>query len=276
MKLPVFQIDAFATAVFGGNPAVVCCLEEWPDDAVLKAIAVEHNISTTAFLIDRGADIEIRYFAPFGELPLVGHASLAAAYIVLSRLSPEADSVTLRRRTGTLAVSREPGGRFAITLPVVAAPLAPVPDGLASALGIGAIDEVRANASQYFVVLNDEAEIARLAPDMDKLMRIDRDGIVVSAPSRRADFVSRVFAPKEGLPEDPVWGSAHLSLVPYWSERLGKTAHHALQLSERGGELFCTLHGDAVRLAGACALYSEGSIHLDGMAAKAAEFPRAV
>lgn len=268
MKLPVYQVDAFASAVFAGNPAVVCCLADWPNDQVLLAIAAEHNISTTAFLVERGEEFEIRYFMPGGELALVGHASLAAAYVVLTRLRPGERSVTLQRRGGPLVVSRSEDLRFAIELPAVPAPVCVPPSGLGAALG-APLEDVRANETQYFVILADERAVAAAAPDMDGLMKLDRDAVVVTAPGTHSDFVSRAFAPKEGLPEDPVCGSAHLSLVPYWSERLGRTEHHALQLSPRGGELFCSLNDGIVRLAGDCALYMEGTIHVDTPASAA-------
>ena len=259
MRAPVYQVDAFAGRVFAGNPAIVCCLREWPDDPVLAAIAAEHNISVTAFLVEREGAIEIRYFMPTGELPLVGHASLAAAHVLLRILKPGLSKAILRRRTGTLVVSRLSDDLLAIELPVVPSSICPAPTGLREALGVP-FSEVRASAGQYFVLLEDEAAVMSVAPDMPGLMRLDRDGVIVTARGDRCDFVSRAFAPKEGLPEDPVCGSAHLSLVPYWSDRLGRTEHRALQLSPRGGELHCSLQGGNVRLAGACALYMEGTI----------------
>ncbi len=260
MKLAVYQVDAFAGQVFAGNAAVVCCLKEWLEDAVLKAIAAEHNISVTAFLVDRGEAFDIRYFTPAEELPLVGHASLAAAHVLLHVLHPGMSSATLRRRNGTLGVARH-GDLLAIRLPAVPSRPCAAPAGLAEALG-APFAEVHATDGRYFVVFDDEAKVGSLAPDMDGLMRLDRDAVIVTAKGDRCDFVSRAFAPKEGLPEDPVCGSAHLTLVPFWSARLGRTEHHALQLSARGGELHCSLASGEVRLAGKCALYLEGCIHV--------------
>jgi PhzF family phenazine biosynthesis protein len=259
MKLKVYQVDTFTSRVLAGNPAVVVCLDEWLPDHVLQAIAVEHNISTTAFLVERGAAFEIRYFLPVGEVPLVGHASLAAGYLVLDHFRPEARAVEFQRRHGRLDVERLDAGLTGIRLPAMTAEPCTAPAGLAAALGIASA-EVRATAGQYFVFLADQAAVASLDPDMDALLRLDRDGVVVTARGRDCDFVSRAFAPKEGLPEDPVCGSAHLALVPYWSDRLGRHAHRALQLSPRGGELHCVLEGDTVRLAGRCALYLQGTI----------------
>jgi PhzF family phenazine biosynthesis protein len=259
MKLPVFQLDAFTGQVFGGNPAVVVCLQDWLDDAALAAIAREHNISTTAFLRESGDDFEIRYFLPIGEAPLVGHASLAAAHVLLRILRPGLQSLTLRRRTGTLRISVAENGAVEIAFPAAPAQVCVAPEGLARALGVP-ISEVRVNDAQYFALLESPAAVAGLAPDMAAVMRLDRDGLVVTARGEDCDFVSRAFAPKEGLPEDPVCGSAHLALAPFWAGRLGKDRLHALQLSPRGGELHCTLEGDRVRLAGHCALYMEGTI----------------
>ncbi len=262
MKLPVYQIDTFCGRVFSGNPAVVCCLDDWLDDAILRAIAAEQNISTTAFLIDRGDGFDIRFFAPAGELPLAGHASLAAAYVALRQLRPELSCTDLRRRDGTLRVSRFGEDMLAIRLSTVPWRRCEAePAGLAEALR-ARCPEVLATTDRYYVVMENEAAVAALEPDMSALMCLDAEVVVVTARGDRADFVSRAFAPKEGQPEDPVCGSAHQTLVPFWSERLARTQHHALQLSPRGGELYCALESGAVRLAGRCALYLEGTIHV--------------
>jgi PhzF family phenazine biosynthesis protein len=261
MKLDVFQIDAFASRVFAGNPAMVCCLGEWLEDGVLHSITTEHNAAVVAFLVDRGPHFDIRYFTPVGELSLVGHASLAAAHVVLRILRPGLSQAVLHRRSGTLKVATLSDTLLAITLASLPARSCRAPVDLTAALGVP-FAEVRVNDNQYFVTLEREAMVAGLAPDMDRLMKLDRDGVIATAPGETCQFVSRAFAPKEGLPEDPVCGSAHLALVPYWSERLGRSEHLALQLSQRGGELHCSLHGNEVRLAGRCALYMEGTIHI--------------
>lgn len=255
----VYQVDTFTGRVFGGNPAMIVFLEDWPEDATLAAIAREHNLPTTAFLCDRGDRWDIRYFLPIGELPLVGHASLAAAHVLLRILHPNTPSLTLHRRTGSLRVLAAEDGRVAIGLPMAPAKPCPMPLGLEDALG-APIEEIHVNGAQYFALLRDAATVAALAPDMNALMRLDRDGVVVTARGQDCDFVSRAFAPKEGLPEDPVCGSAHLALAPFWAERLGKRLMHARQLSPRGGELHCTLSGDEIELAGRCALYMAGTI----------------
>jgi len=261
MKAPVYQVDAFTGKVFGGNPAVIILLEEWLADETLAAIAREHNISTTAFLCDRGDGFEIRYFLPIGELPSVGHASLAAAHVLLRILRPGTTSLVLHRRAGRLLVSASDGDKVAITLPAAPAEACRIPAGLEEALG-ASIAEMRANEAQYFALLDDEAAVTAVAPDMEALMRLDRDGVVITARGENCDFVSRAFAPKEGLPEDPVCGSAHLALAPFWSERVGKQRMQAVQLSPRGGELYCTLHDGDIQLAGQCVPYMEGTISI--------------
>lgn len=259
MKARVYQLDTFTNKVFGGNPAVVVCLEEWPEDAVLAAIAREHNVSTTAFLVEGGDGFEIRYFLPIGELPLVGHASLAAAHVLLRILRPGAPSMNVRRRKGALRVSATAGGQVAISLPALPSQVCAVPAVLVDALG-ATIAEVRVNANQYFAFLDSAGAVAAITPNMDALMLLDRDGVVVTARGSDCDFVSRAFAPKEGLPEDPVCGSAHLALAPFWGERLHKQQMRAIQLSPRGGELSCALCGEEVELSGCCAPYMEGTI----------------
>ncbi|MBK1869582.1 PhzF family phenazine biosynthesis protein [Aestuariivirga sp. YIM B02566] len=262
MKCDVFQIDAFAARVFAGNPALICCLDEWPEDELLQAITAEHGGgAVVAFLVDRGPHLEIRYFMSIGELGLVGHASLAAAHVVLRILRPGLAQAVLQRRKGALKVAQLDDDLLAITLPALPAERCEVPPALATALGVP-LREVRVNQNQYFAILDSETTVAAVAPDMNALMTLDRDGVIITAPGRASEFVSRAFAPKEGLPEDPVCGSAHLALVPYWSERLGRREHVALQLSPRGGELHCALLGDEVRLAGQCALYMQGTIHI--------------
>lgn len=261
MKCDVFQIDAFAGRVFAGNPALVCCLSDWPEDALLQAITAEHNGAVIAFLVDRGSQFDIRYFMSIGELGLVGHASLAAAHVVLRILRPDLAEAVLQRRSGKLKVASLGDDLLAITLPALPAERCQAPAALGAALGVP-LSEVRVNQNQYFAILDSESTVAALSPDMNALMTLDRDGVIVTAPGRTSEFVSRAFAPKEGLPEDPVCGSAHLALVPYWSERLKRNEHVALQLSPRGGELHCVLQGDEVRLAGQCALYMQGTIHI--------------
>lgn len=260
MHVPIFQVSAFSRDPFGGNPASVCVLSEWLPDGTMLAVARNNAGSATAFLRDDGGPLSVRFFISLGELPLVGHASLAAAYVALESLRRDAMTLTIGRTGGALDVRREADGSVGIDLPAVPPRPGAPRERLAAALGEEVI-ESWTSGSHYFALLSDAEAVARLTPDMAQLTALDLDSVVATAAGGDGcDFVSRAFAPKEGLPEDPVCGSAHLTLAPYWSERLGRTTLRAIQLSSRGGELFCRLEGDTVHLAGRCALYLEGSI----------------
>ncbi len=259
MQLAIYQVDAFTDRLFAGNPAAVCPLEAWLPDATMQAIAAENNLSETAFFVPRGDDYDLRWFTPTLETDLCGHATQASGFVVMSRLTPQKSAVRFHTRSGALTVTRQ-GDMFAIDLP--AQPPAPctMPQKFVAALGHKPVQIL--GAVKYLVVYDNEAEVASLAPETAALADIDRDGVIVSAPGRDCDFVSRYFAPHAGIPEDPVTGSAHCTLAPYWTKRLGKTKLHARQISRRGGELFCELRGDRVVIAGRAALYLEGKIHV--------------
>jgi PhzF family phenazine biosynthesis protein len=259
MQLAIYQVDAFANRLFAGNPAAVCPLEAWLPDATMQAIAAENNLSETAFFVPRGDDYELRWFTPTLETDLCGHATQASGFVVMNRLAPQRSAVRFHTKSGALTVTRQ-GEVFAIDLP--AQPPAPcaMPPKFVAALGRKPVEILA--ATKYLVLYDNEADVAALAPDTAVLRDIDRDGVIVSAPGRDCDFVSRYFAPHAGIPEDPVTGSAHCTLVPYWAKRLGKTKLHARQISQRGGELFCELRGDRVVIAGRAALYLEGRIHI--------------
>ena len=259
MQLAIYQVDAFTDRLFAGNPAAVCPLEAWLPDATMQAIAAENNLSETAFFVPRGDDYDLRWFTPTLETDLCGHATQASGFVVMNRLAPQKSTVRFHTRSGALTVTRQ-GEVFAIDLP--AQPPAPcaMPPKFVAALGRKPVQIL--GAVKYLVLYDDEADVASLEPDTAALEDIDRDGVIVSAPGRDCDFVSRYFAPHAGIPEDPVTGSAHCTLVPYWAKRLGKTKLHARQISQRGGELFCELRGDRVVIAGRAALYLEGKIHV--------------
>jgi len=259
MQLAIYQVDAFTDRLFAGNPAAVCPLEAWLPDATMQAIAAENNLSETAFFVPRGDDYDLRWFTPTLETDLCGHATQASGFVVMNRLAPQKSAVRFHTRSGALTVTRQ-GDMFAIDLP--AQPPAPctMPEKFVAALGRKPAQIL--GAVKYLVVYDNEAEVASLAPETAALADIDRDGVIASAPGRDCDFVSRYFAPHAGIPEDPVTGSAHCTLVPYWFKRLGKTKLRARQISRRGGELFCELRGDRVIIAGRAALYLEGSIHV--------------
>lgn len=257
MRIPLFQLDAFTTRRFTGNPAAVMPMRAFPDDAVLQAIAAENNLSETAFLVPEGGEYRLRWFTPTREVPLCGHATLASAAVVMERLEPGRRSVTFHSASGPLTVTRTPSG-YAMDFPVRPFQRVSAPVGLAEALGAAAL-EVLADASNYTVLLESAQAVRALVPDMRAIARLDRSGVVVTAEGDAGyDFLSRYFAPAKGIDEDPVTGGAHCMLTPYWSARLGKTAFRAFQASRRGGEIACRLLGDRVQLEGACVFYLEG------------------
>ena len=259
MQLAIYQVDAFTDRLFAGNPAAVCPLDAWLPDATMQAIAAENNLSETAFFVPRGDDYDLRWFTPTLETDLCGHATQASGFVVMNRLAPQKTAVRFHTRSGALTVTRQ-GDIFAIDLP--AQPPAPCAMPAKTVAALGRKPAEILGAVKYLALYESEADVAALAPDTAALADIDRDGVIVSAPGRDCDFVSRYFAPHAGIPEDPVTGSAHCTLVPYWAKRLGKTKLHARQISRRGGELFCELRGDRVVIGGCAALYLEGRIHI--------------
>ncbi len=258
MRLRIFQIDAFTDAVFGGNPAAVCPLESWLDDVTLQAIANENNLSETAFFVPSNGAYALRWFTPLAEVDLCGHATLASAYVVFRHMQPDADSVAFETKSGRLEVTR---GDDALTMDFPALTAHPVESPAHLAEGLGAEPEAVFADMDYLALFKTEAEVRALQPDMTVLARLDeRRGIIVTAPGESADFVSRFFCPRLGVPEDPVTGSAHCMLAPFWAERLSKATLNAHQVSTRGGAVQCTVAGDRVRLAGRAVQYLEGTI----------------
>jgi len=260
LKIPMYQVDAFAGRVFTGNPAAICPLETWLPDAQMQAIAAENNLAETAFFVRNGAGYKLRWFTPAVEVDLCGHATLASAFVILNDLTPGERSVSFETKSGTLTVTRE-GDLYSLDFPArPPEPCADVYPGLIQALG-GKPETVLA-ARDYFAVYGSEEELRALQPDMAALMKIDRFAVIATAPGRDFDFVSRFFAPAKGVPEDPVTGSAHCSLIPYWSKRLGKKKLQAYQASPRGGELWCEDRGERVTISGKAVRFFEGSIFL--------------
>ena len=266
MRTPIFQLDAFTTRRFAGNPAAVMVLDRFLDDAVLQAIAVENNLAETAFLVRDGDDYGLRWFTPAVEVPLCGHATLASAAVVMERLEPGRRSVVFHSASGSLTVKRT-GAGYSMDFPARPSESIVTPHGFAEALGAIPI-EVFVNTFNYMAVLENAQAVRALAPDMPAIARMDRPGVIVTARGDIAldagghDFISRYFAPAKGVPEDPVTGAAHCMLAPYWAKRLGKTTFRAWQASKRGGEVVCRLSGDRVELEGSCVFYLEGSVEI--------------
>jgi PhzF family phenazine biosynthesis protein len=259
MKIPLFQIDAFTEKVFRGNPAAVCPLETWPSDVLMQSIAAENNVPETAFFVGGGGKFKLRWFTPVAEVDLCGHATLAAAWVVFHFMDKKLGKVSFSTKSGTLHVSK--AGKDLLAMDFPARPAAPVdvPEGLAAALGAEP-KEVLAAARDYMCVFEDEKQVRALRPDMARVRLLDRTAVIATARGDEVDFVSRFFAPKLGIPEDPVTGSAHCTLVPYWAEKLGKEQLHARQVSRRGGELFCMPRGKRVAIAGRAVLYLRGAV----------------
>jgi PhzF family phenazine biosynthesis protein len=257
MRTPIYQLDAFAARRFAGNPAAVMPMDSFLADAALQAIAAENNLAETAFLVPDGGDYRLRWFTPTLEVPLCGHATLASAAVVMERLEPQRSQVVFHSASGPLTV-RKAGSGYVMDFPARTSEAVAPPPGLAEALGTAPI-EVCANSFNYLATVHSAEVVRSLAPDMAAVARIDRSGIIVTAAGDSPyDFVSRYFAPAKGVPEDPVTGSAHCMLAPYWARKLGKTEFRAFQASQRGGEVICRLVGDRVELEGCCVFYMEG------------------
>jgi PhzF family phenazine biosynthesis protein len=259
MRLKQYQVDAFASRVFEGNPAAVCPLEHWLEDEVLQAIAEENHLSETAFFRPEGTGFRLRWFTPLAEVDLCGHATLASAHVLFELLGYAEPRICFATRSGELKVERR-GDLLAMDFP--ARPPAPcrAPEGLLEALGAEPREVLAAD--DYVVVFESESAVRALQPDMAKLQKLDLRGVCVTAQGRDVDFVSRFFAPRVGVPEDPVTGSAHCALAPYWAERLGRDTLHARQVSRRGGEVICQLNGRRVTLLGRAVTFMEGEIRI--------------
>ncbi len=262
MKLPIYQVDAFTDAVFGGNPAAVCPLDAWLPDPVLQRIASENNLSETAYFVPNSdGSYHLRWFTPTIEVELCGHATLASAWVLFNLLGAPGEAVRFTTNAaGALTVGRD-GDRLVMDFPARPPKPHPAPANLAAILGAKP-QEVRA-AGKLLVRLADAESVRTLTPNIPPIAEFETKGVIVTAPGDAADpvdFVSRYFAPHAGIPEDPVTGSAHCVLAPYWAEKLGKTDLTARQVSARGGSLHCTVAGDRVLIAGQAALYLQGSI----------------
>jgi PhzF family phenazine biosynthesis protein len=257
MKIPLYQIDAFTSRVFAGNPAAVCPLEKWLQEDLMQAIAMENNLSETAFFVPLDQGYHIRWFTPASEVDLCGHATLASAYVLFTYLDPTMTKVRFQSRSGLLTVSKQED-LLAMDFPSQPPRPSKAPENLLKGLGRKPL-EVHCS-EDYFLVFSSEKEIVDMEPDMTKLKKVDKRGIIVTAKGNEADFVSRFFAPKYGIAEDPVTGSAHCALVPFWAKKLGKKDLIAHQVSKRGGELFCKDQADRVVISGRAVAYMQGVI----------------
>lgn len=253
----IFQIDAFTDRLFAGNPAAICPLQTWLPDATMQAIAAENNLAETAFFVPTDDGYDLRWFTPTVEVDLCGHATLASAYLIFNRLEPGLQEVSFSTRSGTLSVTHD-GDVLVMDFPSLPAEAVDSPEALAAGLGATPV-EVR-RATNYLAVFDTEADVAALVPDMARLATLHPYGVIATAPGKSVDFVSRYFAPAHGVPEDPVTGSAHCTLTPYWANRLGKVTLKGRQISARGGEVICEDRGDRVTIGGRAVLYLEGSI----------------
>ncbi len=261
MRLPIYQVDAFAEKLFGGNPAAICPLTEWLPESTMQAIAAENNLAETAFFVREGSDYALRWFTPAVEVDLCGHATLASAHIVLTFLEPARERVNFRTlKAGVLTVARQ-ADMLMMDFPARPAVAVEPPPGLLAALG-GSPREVL-KARDHMVVYGSAAEVAALKPDFAALGKLDCWAAMATAPGEDGvDFVSRFFAPRQGIDEDPATGSSHCTLVPYWAARLGKRELKARQLSRRVGTLTCALNGDRVAIGGRAVLYLKGEIEI--------------
>jgi PhzF family phenazine biosynthesis protein len=259
----IYQVDAFSERLFQGNPAAVCILDEWLPENTMQDIALENNLSETAFVIRQGEAFDIRWFTPSVEVDLCGHATLATAHVLFNHYDYPGDRIrfnTLKR--GSISVARA-GEYLELDFPADRVKESKAPESVIAALGIEP-EEVYRGLNDYLLVYPAQKDIEQMRPDFGMLRDADVRGLIVSAPGEQTDFVSRFFAPGSGIDEDPVTGSAHTTLAPYWGRRLSKKVLTASQLSARGGSLLCLLDGDRVRIRGKAVTYLEGFIQLPG------------
>lgn len=260
MKLDIYQVDAFTNTLFGGNPAAVVPLESWPDATLMQQIAMENNLAETVFFAKEKDGYRIRWFTPELEIDLCGHATLAAAFVLYQYLSYKEPQIRFLSQSGELLVNKV-GNKLQLNFPSRMPELVTTyPDELLKGLGIDNPVAVY-KSRDYVVELETQQQVEQVKPDFSLLNKINVIGIIITAPGKDCDFVSRFFAPNCGIPEDPVTGSSHSSLIPFWAEKLGKKVMMAKQLSQRKGELWCELlENDRVLIAGECVFYMKGEI----------------
>ena len=259
MKIPYYHIDAFTSSPFAGNPAGVCPLETWLPDVTLQKIAAENNLSETAFFVPAGDHYDLRWFTPAIEVDLCGHATLASGYVLTRFLGYTGDVIRFESKSGALLVERQ-GEILTLDFPSRPGEKRAAPEALIKGLDKLPLEVYLAR--DYLAVFPNQVDILAIQPNQEQLALLDCLGIIVTAPGDGVDFVSRFFAPRVGIPEDPVTGSSHCTLIPYWARRLGKTKLTARQLSARGGELFCSLVGERVKIGGHAVTYLKGELEV--------------
>ncbi len=262
MNLTIYQVDAFTKKIFAGNPAAICPLQEWLADDVMQKIAAENNLAETAFFVKKDDVYEIRWFTPTVEVNLCGHATLGSAYVIFDCLNLEDKIINFySARSGDLSVEKQ-GDVFVLDFPRYGVNEIEIDALLVEAVGKRPLQTWETQGNMALMQFETEDDIKNIAPDMSALSKIEFDEIIVTAKGTSADFVSRMFAPRIGIPEDSVTGAIHCSLIPFWAERLGKEKLYARQISERGGELYCELNGERVKIGGNAALYLKGEIYI--------------
>ncbi len=261
MNLQIFQVDAFTSKSFGGNPAAVVPLTEWLPDETMLSIAAENNLAETAFFVKNGDHYDIRWFTPKVEINLCGHATLASAYVIFNCLNLEDTTIKFHSHlSGPLGVEKQ-GDRMVLDFPAYPMTEIPTPAQLVD-VEVPPLKCWESQGNMLFMLLRSQEEVATLEPDMHALVQLPYDEIIITARGEDCDFASRMFAPRIGIPEDPVTGAIHCSLIPYWANELGKEKLFARQVSERGGELFCELNSDRVKIGGNATLYLKGEIYV--------------
>ncbi len=260
MKIPYFHVDAFAVKAGSGNPAGVCLLDSWVDDKIMQCITTENNLSETAFLVKNGSEYEIRWFTPTSEINLCGHATLASGYVIFNFLKYETNKIVFNSHlSGKLSVEHK-DGLFELDFPSIPPKPCETSNLIIDALGFVPVETLRAD--DYLIVFENENQVLKTNPKYELLEQLDARGVIVTAKGGKSDFVSRFFCPKYGIREDPVTGSSHCTLIPYWNEKLKKSQLHAFQLSKRGGELFCKYRNNRVSIAGSAICYMHGEISI--------------
>lgn len=260
MKLDIYQVDAFTKTLFKGNPAAIVPLKEWISDAQMQSIAAENNLAETAFIVHEKKGFRIRWFTPAVEVDLCGHATLAAAYLYFKELGYSENTIIFNSKSGPLSVNWADEVLF-LDFPTDVISSTPLPENLEKALGASITNCIKGK-TDILVELPSQSAIEALTPDFRLLSTIKARGIIATAKGDKVDFVSRFFAPQSGIDEDPVTGSAHTTLIPYWAEKLNKNQMNALQLSKRGGELRCELRNNRVLIGGNAVLYLKGEIYI--------------